>query len=87
MICTRYWQTRFGSVVEIVTAPNEDGWATFHRFSDGALREWHLSEVRGLKLAEVVPALREDCPELFHDDGAFCRDLSEDENVTFTVQS
>lgn len=51
--------TKFGNEVEIIKRTG-DGWASVIRVSDGAIREWHASELCGetpedfAKLHEVL---------------------------------
>lgn len=49
-----YWHTPFGSLCERQTGPDSDSWAAFRRLSDGAIREWLLSDMSPVSDAEAI---------------------------------
>lgn len=38
-------RTRYGSLVEAITYPDTEGWLRVKRLSDGATRDWNLSQL------------------------------------------
>lgn len=38
--------TQFGSEVELLRGQDKDGYCKVKRLSDGAVREWHVTELR-----------------------------------------
>jgi len=47
-----YWRTKFGSLCERQVGPDSKGWMTVLRLSDGAMREWNVSEMTPVPDAE-----------------------------------
>lgn len=44
--------TQYGSEVELLSYPDKDGWVRVKRLSDGANRDWNLSQMRKSNIIE-----------------------------------
>ncbi len=58
-----YWRTKYGSLVERQAGPDKDGWIVVMRLSDGAIREWNISDMQPVDDTEALAESVNICKE------------------------
>lgn len=65
--------TRFGSEVKILQKPDFGNFVRVKRIADGAVRDWHRSELRETENGEIEKAISEAGPAPQGNSGEFHR--------------